>query len=214
MKYDVIVFDWDGTLYDSGARIINSIQGAARELKLGNLQPEIIKSCIGLNSTIVMDRLFPQATQKDRDLFMPAYRRHYGLELHQLPVLFTGAKTVLKQLHSLGYILAVATGKNRDYFDKELHYLGLQEMFMVTRCGDEAPSKPNPQMLFEIMEHLGTFPEKVLMIGDTVHDLQLAANAGVDALAASYGVQDKKELMEHKIVGCLSDISELLSWLK
>ena len=161
-----------------------------------------------------MDRLFPQATKKDRDLFLPAYRRHYGLGLHQLPVLFTGAETVLKQLHSLGYILAVATGKNRDYFDKELHHLDLQDMFMVTRCGDEGPSKPNPQMLFEIMERLGVSSEKVLMIGDTVYDLQLAANAGVDALAVSYGVQDEEELMKHEIVGCLSDIRELPAWLK
>ena len=212
MKYQLIIFDWDGTLFDSGAYIVKQFQDAARSLGLEEPDAKIIRSAIGLSLDKVLDRIMSNVSRDKVDAFIKLFR-HNMETADNTPSLFMGAKDVLQQLHNDGYWLAVATGKRRRHLDQDLEYCDVSSLFMETRCGDEALSKPHPQMVLEILDALAVEPHKALMIGDTEYDVQAGLNAGTDVLAVNYGMHPESSLRKHAIQHCLSDIRELPDWL-
>jgi phosphoglycolate phosphatase len=141
------------------------------------------------------------------------YRHHYLSGDHEL-TLFDGVPEMLDGLRQSGHILAVATGKSRVGLERALDHSGLRPLFQASRCADECHSKPHPQMLEELMAEFGIQKSATVMIGDTSHDLLMANNAGVDALAVTYGAHPHDHLLEHKPVACLHNVAELDRWLK
>jgi phosphoglycolate phosphatase len=213
MTFKLVVFDWDGTLMDSEARILDSMQRALAEAGATPRAPDAIREFIGLGLPEAVQGLLPDAPDAVRASVAASYRRHY-LGAAGLPSpLFPGVAGVLDELAGLGYLLAVATGKGRMGLDRALRDSGLHGRFRATRCADETRSKPHPQMLQEIMQDVGVGPERTLMIGDTEFDMLLARNAGVGALAVGYGAHRRHRLLGLAPLGCLGDIRELPAWL-
>lgn len=211
-QFDLIVFDWDGTLMDSAGVIVASIQNAARDLGLAVPDDAACRHIIGLGLTEALAQLFPALPEAEHPPLVARYRHHYLGQDAEIP-LFAGADAIVRELHAADYLLGVATGKSRKGLDRVLGYTGLGALFHATRCADECFSKPHPEMLEQLMDELGARRERTLMIGDTSHDLQMARNAGVAALAVSYGAHDREDLMTHGPVGCVDSVEELKTWL-
>jgi phosphoglycolate phosphatase len=209
----LIVFDWDGTLMDSEARILACLRAAIDDLRLTPRSDDQLRNIIGLGLQEALRTLYPQGSPADYVQLTARYR-HYFLDADATPSeMFPGAGDMLRQLHGEGYFLAVATGKGRQGLNKVLDETGLGELFHYSRCADECHSKPHPQMLHEIMDFLGVPPAQSLMIGDTEYDLQMANNAGVKSLAVSYGVHDKARLLACQPLDCVDSPAGLHEWL-
>jgi len=211
--FALLVFDWDGTLMDSVARIVSCLGKAIDDLGLPLLPAEQLRDVIGLGLSEAIRKLWPEADDGTVDAFAERYR-HYFLYSDNTPeTFFAGAMDTLQVLRSQGYMLAVATGKSRRGLDRSLEGLDCRSMFDVTRCADESFSKPHPQMLLDIMDQLGVAAVDTLMIGDTEYDLQMAKNAGTPALAVSCGVHDERRLHAHAPLACLASVNDLLGFL-
>jgi len=214
MKYQLLVFDWDGTLYDSGAYIVFCAQKAAKELGFHIPKASDITHSMGLSFEIAVTKYMPDITADQVKAFTNKFRENFLLDGIDTPILFEGAIEVLKTLHQEGYWLSVATGKSRESLEKDFSRVDIKDLFLTTRCASETISKPNPQMLLEIIEELGVVPEKVLMIGDSSYDLEMAANAKVDALGVTYGVHEREHLSTFPNKGFIASINDLPGWLK
>ncbi len=212
-KYSLLVFDWDGTLMDSKAQIVNCMQSAITELSLEPRTNEQISNIIGLGLEEAISSLYPNLKPKEVQHASQTYREHYLFKDKTPSPLFPGVEEVLIGLRETGYELAVATGKSRRGLEKGLSETSLHEYFPITRCADETRSKPHPQMLEEILVDYNTHAKKALMIGDSEYDLQLANNARVDGFAVSYGVHDLLRLLKQGPVGFIDDINQLPKWL-
>jgi phosphoglycolate phosphatase len=212
-KYSLLVFDWDGTLMDSKAQIVNCMQSAINELKLEPRSDQQISDIIGLGLNEAIMSLYPSLQHKSVKNAAETYREHYLFKDKTPSPLFDGVTDVLNALKETGYDLAVATGKSRRGLDKGLTETGLHEYFPITRCADETRSKPHPQMLEEILVDYNTDASQALMIGDSEYDLQLANNAKVDGFAVSYGVHGLLRLLKHDPVGFIDRIDQLPEWL-
>ncbi len=213
MKYELIVFDWDGTLMDSVAKIVACTQAAATDLGLVVPEYDEAKQIIGLGLHEAMARLFNITDEQEVQRVAQQYRHHFLGDEPTPETLFAGAEELLRQLESEGYLLAVATGKSRRGLEHVLAKTGLGEVFHVTRCADETFSKPHPQMLQEIMEFTGADVTKTLMIGDTEYDMLMASNAGTDALGVTYGVHPREHLLNHGALDCVDDLRQVAGWL-
>lgn len=211
-RYELIVFDWDGTLMDSAGTIVHCVQAAARDLGLVPPSDARARHIIGLGLVDALRHALPDLSEDHYDELVERYRHHYLSRDHEL-VLFAGADAVVRGLASHGYRLGVATGKSRRGLDRALAQSGLGDCFHATRCADECHSKPHPQMLEELMEEFAVAPTATLMIGDTTHDLLMARNAGVDAVAVSYGAHRREELDAAGPLYCAASIGDLASWL-
>ena len=213
MKYELVVFDWDGTLLDSAGAIVNAIQSACRDLDLPIPDEARARHVIGLGLADAMRHAVPDLPLDRYQAMVDRYRFHYLSGDHQL-TLFSGVREMLARLHAAGHILTVATGKSRLGLDRALDHSGLRPLFRSSRCADECHSKPHPQMLEELMAEYGVAAGATIMIGDTSHDLLMASNAGVDSLAVTYGAHPHDHLLEHKPLACLHTVQELDQWLK
>lgn len=212
-KYELIVFDWDGTLMDSAARIVTCIQRAATDANAPVPSSAAARDIIGLGLTEAIERLFPTSDNVTVDAIVQAYRQHWlGNEVEE-EVMFEGAYELLERLHGSATLLAVATGKSRRGLDKAMAQSGLGRFFHATRCADETRSKPHPQMLEEILTDLNTSTSAALVIGDTEYDMQMAANAGVEAMGIAHGVHSTERLLESGAQRCFADLIELGDWL-
>ncbi|MCP9338020.1 HAD-IA family hydrolase [Stutzerimonas xanthomarina] len=213
-KYELLIFDWDGTLVDSIGRIVESILVAAARCDLPRLDEHSIKGIIGLGLPEAIAVLYPDVTDRKLvEAFRRAYADHY-LALEAEPsVLYPGVATALQQFREQGHQLAVATGKGRRGLDRVLAGQGWSDFFDVTRCADETASKPDPLMIHEILEHCGVSPERALVIGDSVFDLEMARRAGVDSVAVSYGAQPLDVLLSCSPCMAINCFSELGEWL-
>ncbi len=210
----LLVFDWDGTLMDSEARIIECVRAAAMDLDLEVPEDDAIRNIIGLGLSEAVMGMFPGADEQLVTDVVDRYRYHF-LHKNALPSpLFEGAEEVLRELRQQGYLMAIATGKGRAGLNRVLEYTGLGDLFHATRCADETFSKPHPDMLLQIMEELGTDKSNTLMIGDTEWDMQMARNAGAHGLAVSYGAHAVDRLLQHEPLACLDDITEITGWLE
>ena len=197
---------------DSASTISSSIQLACRDLGVRIPSDEQARHIIGLGLNEAIAHLLPELPKTEYENLVDRYRFHFLSRDAEIP-LFEGALGTVRDLHSRGFLLAVATGKSRRGLDRALQQTGLVEFFHSTRCADECFSKPHPAMLEEIMEELGTSVEHTLMIGDTSHDLQMASNAGVKSLAVAYGAHPKAGLLDHHPLACFDHFSELTEWL-
>ncbi|QGU32396.1 HAD-IIIA family hydrolase [Thermochromatium tepidum] len=213
MDFELIVFDWDGTLMDSEARIVTCIQAAFRDLGLPEPMTETARDVIGLGLDEAMARLLPAGDAGLRAQVALQYRLHFLGDDQHPSELFPGARETLAWMAEQGYRLAVATGKSRAGLNKSLAETGLEAVFHATRTADETFSKPHPQMLLELMAELGVSAEKTLMIGDTEYDLQMANNAGARSLAVCYGVHDPGRLMACGPLACLDSLWAIRDWL-
>nr|WP_305127362.1 HAD-IA family hydrolase [Stutzerimonas zhaodongensis] len=213
-KYDLLIFDWDGTLVDSIGRIVESITVAASRCDLPILEGEAIRGIIGLGLPEAIAVLYPHINDvKLVEAFRRAYADHYhSLEIEPSP-LFPGVAQALQAFRSQGCLLAVATGKGRRGLDRALAGQGWSDYFDVARCADETASKPDPLMILEILEHCGVGPERALMVGDSVFDLEMARRAGVDSVAVCYGAQPVEVLQACSPCLTINHFSELGDWL-
>ena len=211
-RFELLVFDWDGTLMDSAAAIVASIQESCRDLGLPVPERERASHVIGLGLRDALAYAVPELPPSEYGRLAERYRHHYLARDPDLE-LFPGMRDMLVGLKQKGYLLAVATGKSRVGLDRVLEATQLKPYFDSSRCADETHSKPHPAMLQELLQELLIEAEATLMIGDTAHDLQMAVNAGVPALAVSYGAHPRDTLTALNPLGCVDTPQELLPWL-
>jgi phosphoglycolate phosphatase len=212
-RYDLVVFDWDGTLLDSTAAIVRAIQAASRAVGVAEPSDERARYVIGMGLRDALMHAVPDLPESRYDELVAAYRHHYLSGDHAL-TLFSGVETMLQSLQSENRWVAIATGKSRLGLDRALGHSGLGRYFDTTRTADETRSKPHPQMLEEIMHQFAVDPERTLMIGDTTHDLLMAKNAGASALAVTHGAHPRDALLECEPVGVVSSIPDMSIWIK
>jgi phosphoglycolate phosphatase len=212
-RYDLIVFDWDGTVVDSTAVIAGSIQAACRDLGLPVPSDEAARHVIGMGLQQALQHAVPEAPEAMLPQLVERYRHHYFAKDDDIS-LFDGARDTIASLRDAGYKLAVATGKSRNGLERSMHASGMEGYFHATRTADQTFSKPHPAMLLEIMEELDTEPERVLMVGDTTHDLQMANNAGVAAVGMTHGAHPADQLLELKPLALLQDFAGFRAWFR
>ena len=210
--FDLIVFDWDGTLMDSTATIVKCIQSAARDLGLPAPSDASAAHVIGLGLTEAMQAVMPDIQPALYPRMVERYRYHFLTKDHQL-VLFPGVTEMLGDLSNEGYFLAVATGKSRVGLNRALNATGLLSIFDATRCADETFSKPHPAMLQELTRELGQDLRRTVMIGDTTHDLMMATNAGAAGVAVEFGAHPVSQLQACRPLFSAKNIPELHAWL-
>ncbi|WP_374484891.1 HAD-IA family hydrolase [Zoogloea sp.] len=212
-RFELIVFDWDGTLMDSAAAIVRAIQASAADLGLPVPSDARARHVIGLGLNDALHYAVPELAESDYPRMVERYRYHYLSGDDQL-TLFDGTVELIAGLRERGHLLAVATGKSRKGLERALSFSGLGEYFHATRCADECFSKPHPAMLDELMDELGVAQASCLMIGDTTHDLQMAKNAGVAGLAVSFGAHPVEQLQAEVPLACVHTPAELREWLE
>lgn len=210
--YDLIVFDWDGTLYDSTALIVRSIQSACADLGLPVPSREAAAYVIGLGLHDALAHVAPTLPAARVPELGQRYRHHYLGQQHELS-LFDGVIDMLRTLKARNHWLAVATGKSRVGLNEALGHVELHGVFDGSRTADETASKPDPRMLIELMREFGAEPERTLMVGDTTHDLQLALNAGAHSVAVSYGAHEPEAFGRYPTRFVAHATSELHHWL-
>jgi phosphoglycolate phosphatase len=211
-RFDLIAFDWDGTLFDSTALIVRCIQQACADVGVAVPSDQQAAFVIGLGLHDALAHAAPGLPPERYPELGQRYRHHYFERQHEL-VLFGGALELLHALKARRQRIAVATGKARRGLDAALDSVQLKGLFDATRTADETASKPDPRMLLELMQECGATPERTLMIGDTTHDLQLAANAGTPCVGVSYGAHSHEAFAEFKPLFVAHSTRELHDWL-
>lgn len=212
-RYDLLIFDWDGTLMDSAGVIVACIQQASADVGWPVPSREAASHIIGLGLKEAVEALFPDKDESEHPALVERYRFHYLGQDHEIQ-LFEGARELIQDLHQGGHMLAVATGKARRGLDRAFGHSGLEPYFLASRTADETFSKPHPAMIEELLDELMVAPERALMIGDTSHDLLMARNAGIDSLAAGYGAHPAERLGEYGPVAVCPSFAELAAWLR
>ncbi|WP_309906183.1 HAD-IIIA family hydrolase [Variovorax soli] len=211
-RFDLIAFDWDGTLYDSTRLIVRCIQAAV--VDVGGAKPSENDAAwvIGLGLSEALARAAPDVPQEKYAELGARYRHHY-LKHQDDIVLFDGVLPMLDALRVRGHKLAVATGKSRRGLNEALATVALRERFDASRTADETFGKPHPRMLLELMEEMEVPAERTLMIGDTTHDLQLAINAGCARVGVSYGAHEPETFDPLQPLYVAHSVSGLAQWL-
>ena len=211
-SYELLVFDWDGTLMDSAGEIVGSMQQAIQDTGLPERTPAQMRELIGLGLNDVLARLFPELDTRKVRARLDDYRRRYGMQRSRA-VLFPSVIATLDVLRDRDFTLAVATGKSRRGLDDALASSGTRHLFQTTRCADESVPKPAPDMLEDILLRTATLPERALMIGDTEFDMAMARAAGMQPAGVSYGAHTVERLRSHDPAFVLNHFSELPSAL-
>ena len=212
-QFDLIAFDWDGTLFDSTAIITRCIQNAVRDV--GGVVPNDRDAAyvIGMSLTQALAHAAPDVPVERYPELGARYRHHYLA--HQTDIsLFDGVLAMLADLKTRGHSLAVATGKSRHGLTEALQAVELKGMFAGSRTADETAGKPHPRMLLELMEEFGVPPERTLMIGDTTHDLQMALNAGCSSVGVSYGAHEPEAFHVLTPRHVAHSVPDLHDWLR
>ena len=209
----LIVFDWDGTLMDSAAHIVSSLQTAIAELDLEKKTNDELKNIIGLGLREAFFALYPEAGDDELTALTLRYREHFFDKQADTSKLFSGARELVQELQDKDYYLAIATGKGRNGLNKILKETGMEEFFPITRCADESHSKPHPQMLLDIIDYYGIEANEAIMVGDTEYDLLMANNANANAVGVTYGVHEKQRLLDCEPLTCLDNMNDLHNWL-
>ncbi|HNA31061.1 MAG TPA: HAD-IA family hydrolase [Thiobacillaceae bacterium] len=212
-RFELLIFDWDGTLMDSAGVIAACIQAASRDMGLPVPSREEASHIIGLGLRQALETLFPNLPEDQHQPLADHYRRHYLGQDAEIP-LFDGARELIDEMRARGHLLAVATGKARRGLDRAFAHTGLAPLFHASRTADETFSKPHPAMIEELLDELGVSPERALMIGDTTHDLEMARNAGIAALGAAYGAHPPEGLEALNPLAVCHSFAELAKWLR
>jgi phosphoglycolate phosphatase len=211
-QYDLLIFDWDGTLMDSAGVIVDSIQRACEDIDLAAPSERASRQIIGLGLMQALQTLLPDLPADDYPRLIERYRHHYLGRDAEIP-LFAGVASGIRDLSASGFQLAVATGKSRIGLERALEASGLGAWFVATRCADQTHSKPHPAMVLELIDELDADPARTLVIGDTSHDLLMAANAGVASLGVTYGAHEAGDLHPHAPVALMDSFPEVYAWL-
>lgn len=212
-RFDLIAFDWDGTLFDSTAIITRSIQEAVRDVGGAVPSDTVAAYVIGMALMPALAHAAPDVPASKHAELGARYRHHYVQHQHDI-TLFAGVLPMLTELKARQHTLAVATGKSRRGLDEALQSVELVGMFDGSRTADETQGKPHPRMLHELMREFGVAPERTLMIGDTTHDLQLALNAGCASVAVSYGAHAVDGFAALSPLVIAHSVAELHDWLR
>lgn len=211
-RFELVVFDWDGTLIDSTGAITEAIRSSAADLGLPVPSRERASHVIGLGLLDAIRYAVPELPRARVPDFVERYRHHYLKEDASLRP-FEGIPELLAELSTLGATLAVATGKSRAGLNRALAQTEWASHFVTTRCADEGAPKPDPWMLRDICKEVGIEPARAVMIGDTTHDLRMAAAAGASAIAVAYGAHPLDDLRALAPAGCVESVWELRGWL-
>ena len=206
----LVIFDWDGTLIDSTAKIVSSMQEAVAELNLPSISDESVMGIIGLGLPEAVRVLYPDADQEALDQLRAGYSKHFIIADQTPCDFYPGVEVVLDELKVQGHQLAVATGKSRRGLDRVLSNLKMQSFFDASRCADETASKPSPLMLHQLLSEFGVGAQASLMGGDTACDLEMAANAGVPSVGVSYGAHPIERLLPHQPLKIIDQFEQLL----
>jgi phosphoglycolate phosphatase len=212
-QYKLVIFDWDGTLMDSIARIVSSMQSAAINCQLDVPTTIAVKEIIGLSLPIALERLFPRGSEEQLSGMLEQYKHQYVDGDNTPTPLFDNALNLLNALKVENKLLAVATGKGRQGLQRVFSATDTEHFFHASRCAGEAVSKPDPQMILSLLEELNVLPEHAVMIGDTSHDMAMAQAAGVDRIGITLGVHDRDVLNRYQpkaIVNSLTELQQLL----
>lgn len=213
-RYRLVVFDWDGTLMDSAPRIVACMQGAARELGWPVPSQAAIRDIIGLGLPEAIDALYPDAGPSARERLRQAYALEFRAADASPSPFFPGVIEGLNRLRRHpGCRLVVATGKSRRGLDRSLAHMDGQRWFADSRTADLTRSKPHPQMLVELLETSGVAISEAVMIGDTEYDMEMARAIGMDRLAVTYGVHDRRRLERSHPLLVADDFSAIVDWL-
>jgi phosphoglycolate phosphatase len=213
--YELLIFDWDGTLADSAGPIVSSMQGAIRELGLPARTDDAIRDLIGLGLRDVMNRLYPDEDADDLLRLLEGYRVRFIAGGHNEAPLFAGALEALTMLRGMGFRLAVATGKSRPGLNRSLtHHKELAALVEATRTADETRCKPDPLMVEELLWETGVEPQRAMVIGDTEYDVFMASGARVPALGVACGVHEPQRLLSAGAVDLLEMVRDLPAWLR
>ncbi|WP_324780843.1 HAD-IA family hydrolase [Thiobacillus sedimenti] len=211
-QYDLLIFDWDGTLMDSAGIIVDSIQRACEDIGLPAPGERASRQIIGLGLVQALQTLLPDLPTDAYPRLVERYRHHYLGRDADIP-LFAGVASGVRDLHASGFTLAVATGKSRVGLERALEASGLGDWFAATRCADQTHSKPHPAMVLELIDELDADPARTLVIGDTSHDLLMASNAGVASLGVTYGAHEVDDLQPHAPLALLDSFAGVHAWL-
>lgn len=212
-RYDLIVWDWDGTIMDSTPTIVHCIQQACRDLGFKEPDDTLASSVIGLGIQDSLRRAVPWIEPRHFQQLTDRFRYHYLAKDHELD-LFVGIRELLEELRADQFLLGVATGKSRVGLNRSLNHHQIGHLFHETRTADESFSKPHPAMLLELSDMTQVPTRRMLMIGDTTHDLDMAANAGVDAVAVTYGAHPPDTLKASPSLAHVDNVTQLSQWLK
>ena len=212
-RFDLIAFDWDGTLFDSTALIARCIQAAV--VDVGGIKPthEAASYVIGMGLMQALAHAAPDVPKERYPLLGDRYRHHYFAIQHEIS-LFDGVLAMLADLKSRGHLLTVATGKSRRGLDEALGTSTLAGTFDASRTADQTAGKPDPMMLLELMAEFGVPPARTLMIGDTTHDLQMALNANCASVGVSYGAHEPEAFADLLPLYVAHDVTQLHDWLR
>ena len=212
-RFDLIIFDWDGTLVDSIDWIVTSLSKAAEICDCKVPEEQAIKDIIGLSIEKSTDVLFPTISPETREQLMACYSQEFFSKQISTDDLFVGVNGMLLELKQKGFQLAVATGKNKIELDKAMQGTGLCDFFNITRCADQTASKPQPDMLNEIIEQTGIGKERAVMVGDSVHDMKMAMNAGIASIAVLCGANSHDQLQQFNPLLNLQQTTQILDIL-
>lgn len=213
-RFELLIFDWDGTLADSAAQIVSSMQDAIEALKLPPRTDQEIRELIGLGMNDVLQRLFPELNTADLMRLLASYRERYLSSTPPEAPLFPGVLEALRRLHTQGYRLAVATGKSRAGLKRSLmHHEELLLLLASSRTADETASKPDPLMLQELLAEQDLPAARALMIGDTEYDAQMARAIGMPMLGVACGVHDHGRLRQAGAAAVVEYVAQLPIWL-
>ena len=211
-RFDLIAFDWDGTLFDSTAIITRCIQEAVCDVGGKRPTDEAAAYVIGMGLMEALAHAAPDVPPAQYPQLGLRYRYHYARHQDDLS-LFDGVLPLLDQLRERGHWLAVATGKSRRGLDEALQSVFLRGRFDASRTADQTAGKPHPLMLQELMSELGAAPQRTLMIGDTTHDLQMAQNAGCASVGVGYGAHDSRSFAALSPLYVEDSVADLAQWL-
>lgn len=210
MKYQLIIFDWDGTLMDSIDKIVLCMQQAAKQRNIAIPDSQAVKNIIGLSLLKAMQQLFPHLPLKAQESMVDAYRDQYHALQHIDTPFYEGIAALLIKLKTQGYTLAIATGKGRNGLNQMIEKTQTKHLFSATICADETKSKPDPLMLTTLLNKLNIKADQALMVGDSSYDLDMAANANMHSLGVSYGVHGRDKLILSNPIAVIDSLASQL----
>jgi phosphoglycolate phosphatase len=212
-RFELIIFDWDGTLSDSVGLITDLM---IQSFVLHNVEPPSrgeVADILGIKLSEAFKILLKEKNQDNSELILNSYIDLYNRSQNKVK-LFDGVEYGIKELCRCGYKIAIATGGGRNYLDSCLYQTSIRSNISVTKTSDDCFSKPHPQMCNEIMDELLIEPEKSIVIGDSIHDLQMAKNANIASLAATYGAHNQKVLSIYNPLGYAESADMIFDWIR
>lgn len=212
LKFEMVIWDWDGTIMNSTPTIVECMQQACRDLAMPVPSDQMASHVIGLGIIESIKIAMPTVAESEYPLVLERFRHYYLGKDHEL-ILFDGMRELLKDLKDVGHILAVATGKPRNGLNRSLDNHRLKDMFHDSRTADETRAKPNPQMLLELMDVWKMPAHRIVMIGDTSHDLKMAKSAGIPAIGVTYGAHSEQELLDCEPLAVVGNVADLRMFL-